>query len=71
MGFLKVFAFNNRQSYERLVNWINYIEEYVNLEEKVLFIIGNKIDIKPEEREVAKEEAEEIAKSKNAKYFET
>ena len=71
VGFFMVFAVNNRESYERLVNWINYIEDYVNLEEKVLFIIGNKTDVKPEERKVTKEEAEEIAKSKNAKYFET
>ena len=71
VGFFMVFAVNNRESYERLVNWINYIEDYVNLEEKVLFIIGNKTDVKPEEREVTKEEAKEIAKSKNAKYFET
>ena len=71
VGFFMVFAVNNRESYERLVNWINYIEDYVNLEEKVLFIIGNKTDVKPEERKVTKEEAKEIAKSKNAKYFET
>ena len=71
VGFFMVFAVNNKESYERLVNWINYFEDYVNLEEKVLFIIGNKTDVKPEERKVTKEEAEEIAKSKNAKYFET
>ena len=71
VGFFMVFAVNHRISYERIVHWITYIEEYVNLKEKVLFIIGNKSDVKPEEREVTKEEAEVFAKSKNAKYYET
>jgi len=70
-GFLMVFAVNDQKSFKKIVDWIAFIEEYVNLEEKVLFIIGNKIDVKPEEREVTKEEAEIFAKSKNAKYFET
>ena len=70
VGFFMVFAINHRKSYERIVHWISYIEEYVNLKEKVIFIIGNKSDVKPEEREVTKEEAEVFAKSKNAKYFE-
>ena len=70
-GFFMVFALDNRKSYERIVHWINYISDYVNLQEKILYIIGNKSDVKPEERVVTKEEAEEFSKNKNAKYFET
>ena len=48
-----------------------FYEEYANLEEKVLYLVGNKIDVEPECRQVAKEEAELFAKNKNFKYFET
>ena len=68
-GFLMVFAVDNKESYNRIVDWIDFIEEYVNLGGKVLFIIGNKIDVKPDKRLVKKEEAEIFAKNKNAKYF--
>jgi len=70
-GFLMVFAVNERKSFEKIVKWINFINDHVNLEEKVLFLIGNKCDLDPEEIEVKKEEAEKLAKSFNAKYFET
>ena len=70
-GYFMVFAVNNRRSFEKAIDWINLIEEYANLEENVLYLVGNKIDVEPECREVAKEEAELFAKSKNIKYFET
>ena len=70
-GFFMVFAVDNRKSFERIVTWIKYIEDYVNLEEKVIFIIGNKSDVKQEEREITKEEAENLAKGYQAKYLET
>jgi len=70
-GFLMVFAVDNKNSFNKIVDWINFIEDNVNLEEKVLYLIGNKIDVKTEVRQVTKEEAEEFANSKNAKYFET
>ena len=68
-GYFLIFAVNNRQSFEKAIKWIDYIGEYINLEEKVFYLIGNKID--EEEREVTKEEAEEFARKNNFKYFET
>jgi len=70
-GFFMVFAVDDEKSYKRIINWIDFIDQHVTLEEKVLYLIGNKIDVEPEERKITKEEAEKFAKSKNAKYFET
>jgi len=70
-GFVMVFAIDNRKSFETAKSWINFIKEYANLEEKVLYIVGNKSDVEPEKRQVTKEEAESYAKCMNIKYFET
>ena len=70
-GFFMVFAVDNRDSFIKIIDWIKFIDDHTNLDEKVLYLIGNKIDVELEERMVKKEEAEEFAKSKNAKYFET
>ena len=68
-GFLMVFAVDNRKSFEKVNDWIKFIDEHVDLKEKVLYLVGNKIDIK--EREVEKEEGEEFAKKMGIKYRET
>ena len=70
-GYFLVFAVDNKNSFLKINKFIDYIDDHVNLEEKVLYLIGNKIDVKPEDREVTKEEVEKFAKSKNVKYFET
>ena len=66
-----VFAVNNKESFNKIVDWIEFIDNHVTIGEKVLYLIGNKIDVNPKERMVTKEEAEEFAKSKNVKYLET
>ena len=68
-GFLMVFSVDNRETFERINDWINVISDEVNLEEKVIFLVGNKIDV--EKREVSNEEGINFAKEKNIKYFET
>ena len=68
-GIDLVFAIDNHNSYREIVDRIIYIEENVCLEKKVLFIIGNKIDVSG--REVRKKQVEEFAKRINIKYFET
>ena len=68
-GFFVVYAVNDRKSFECIDNWINTIEERCNLKNKVLILVGNKIDL--EKRQVTKEEATQFAEEKNLKYFET
>ena len=68
-GFLLIFSVDKKQTMERVSKWIESIEKNVNIDEKVLILVGNKIDIK--EREVSEEEGLNYAKEKNLKYFET
>lgn len=68
-GFLLVFAVDNRETFDKLENWIQNIYDSVPTEEKVIFLVGNKID--SPNRVVTKEEAEAFAKDKNFSYYET
>ena len=68
-GFLLVFSVDDRNTFERVNNWIEDINQIVNLDEKIIFLVGNKID-KPK-REVQYEEAEKFANENGMKYFET
>ena len=68
-GFLIVFDVNMKSTFERVIDWINFIDDRVNINEKVLILVGNKID--KEKREVSDEEVIKFAKEKKMKYFET
>ena len=69
-AFLLVFSINNRISFERISFWIDTIRDKVNLNGKVLALVGNKIDLE-NERKVSHEEASNLAKKYQMKYFET
>ena len=68
-GFMVIFSVIDRQSFERVGEWIDSIKDTVQLQTKSIYLIGNKIDVS--NREVLKEEAVEYAKMNNLKYFET
>ena len=64
-----VFSVDNEQSLEKISKWIENIEENVNRKEKVLILVGNKIDINI--RQVTHEGEMNFANERNMKYFET
>ena len=64
-----IFSVIDRQSFERVGEWIESIKDTVQLQTKSIYLIGNKIDVS--NREVLNEEAVEYAKMNNLKYFET
>ena len=70
-GFLIVFSVDNIKSFECLISWIQDIEEKVNRSEKIIILIGNKIDIEGEKRVIGNEKATAFAKKYKMKYFET
>ena len=68
-GFLLVFSVDNRETFDKLEEWVQNIYESVSIEEKVIFLVGNKID--SPNRVITREEAETYAKNKNFPYYET
>jgi small GTP-binding protein len=68
-GFLLVFSVDNRETFDKLDEWVQNIYDSVPIDEKVIFLVGNKID--SPDRVITKEEAEAYAKKKNFPYYET
>jgi len=68
-GFMIIFSVIDRESFERVGEWLDSIKDTVQISTKSIFLIGNKIDVP--KREVSNEEAYEYAKNNNIKYFET
>ena len=68
-GYVLVFSVEKKSTLDRISTWLKYLEDNVDLKEKGLILIGNKIDLP--EREVSTEDGKNFAKSYNIKYFET
>ena len=68
-GVFCVFDLSNKESFEKIKENINKCINLVAIPEECIFIIGNKSDLS--RREVEKENAEELAQSLKASYFET
>ena len=68
-GCFIVFDVTDRYSFEHLNEWIQLYCNFNQYPEKVLFLLGNKID--KENRMVSFEEGNNFAKSKEMSYFET
>ena len=68
-GFLLVYSVSDRNSFELLNDWLNTISDQCDINKKVLFLVGNKVDV--ENREVSNEEALSFAKNRKISYFET
>ena len=68
-GFLMVFSVDRAETLQKINYWLNFIDQHTNLKEKVLLLVGNKIDLP--NREVSNEEGFNFAKERKMKYFET
>ena len=68
-GFLLMFAINDEETFEALKEKLKRIQKN-DADKLPIILVGNKCDLQAE-RKVTKEQAEEFAKTINAKYFET
>ena len=66
-GFMVIFSVIDKDSFQKIGDWIESIKETVEISTKSIYLIGNKIDAP--NRVVLNEEAVEYAKNNNLKYF--
>ena len=70
-GIILVYSIDNKQSFENVKNiWINDINDYLNISNIPIILVGNKIDLR-NERIISEEEGRKLAIDNNFFFFET
>ena len=67
-GVIVVFDLTNRESFDRVIHWLNIVRDFSKKMPVALF--GNKSDLK-NERDITKEEIDSLCEKENLVYFET
>jgi small GTP-binding protein len=62
--FIIVYDVTNRKSFENVSQWLHKISEKVNIDEKIIVMLGNKIDER-DKRKVSYEEGKKLANKHN------
>ena len=68
-GIVLVFDLTDRNSFEKIREWVKQIQSYTQKESIAIVLLGNKCDA--ENKAVTSQEANEIANEYNMKFFET
>ena len=69
-GILLVYSIENKQSFEKITEWLKEIKDNAK-EEVIVFLIGNKCDLDNKERNVSKKEGELLAEKYNIPFYES
>jgi Ras-related protein Rab-6A len=63
-----VYDLNHHESFDAIINWLGFVNQYTNKDQVKLILIGNKKDL---ERKVTYNEGEALAKKEGMLFFET
>ena len=69
-GILLMYAINNKNSFKAIKDWINSIKESVDINKTGLIVIGNKIDLPPDQRKIDKELVESLKEREKVEVIE-
>ena len=69
-GILLVYSIENKQSFEKITEWLKEIKDNAK-EEVIVFLIGNKCDLDKNGRNVSKKEGELLAEKYNIPFYES
>nr|QZX57780.1 ras-related protein Rab18 [Locusta migratoria] len=70
-GAILVYDISNRTSFDRLETWLNELDLYSNRQNIVKMVVGNKIDVEQERREVKREEGLSFARRHATLFIES
>ena len=65
-----MYAINNKTSFRAIKDWINSIKESVDINKTGLIVIGNKIDLPPDQRIIDKDMIESLKEKENVEVIE-
>ena len=66
-----VYAIDDRNSFNALDQWLNKLNDTIDISKKPIIIIGNKSDVETEKRVVTYEEGKKYAEDKGYHFYET
>ena len=69
-GIILMYAINDLQSFKAIKEWINNIKEGIDINKVGLLIVGNKIDLPPEERKVDEEMVNSLKENEKIEVIE-
>ena len=69
-GILLMYAINNKTSFRAIKDWINSIKESVDINKTGLIVIGNKIDLPPEQRKIDNDMIESLKEKEKVEVIE-
>lgn len=61
---------SNKSTFDIINNWLSLVKDYCNVNEKLLFLVGNKCDLDIEKKEVSYDEGLSFAKENNMIFHE-
>ena len=69
-GIILVYSIDNEYTFNNIKNWINSINDYIDISKTSIILVGNKKDLE-NERIISEEEGRKIAEDYNFKFYET
>jgi len=69
-GAILTYDIGNKKSFDSVEYWIEELNEHVRAENLVLFLVGNKKDLPPEERQIQTATAAKIAEEQKMLFLE-
>ena len=69
-GIILVYSIDNKNTFNNIKNWINSINDYIDISKTPIILVGNKKDLE-NERIISEEEGRKIAEDYNFKFYET
>ena len=70
-GIILVYSIDNEYTFNNIKNWINSINDYIDISKTPIILVGNKKDLENERIISEEEEGRKIAEDYNFKFYET
>ena len=69
-GIILMYSIDNKESYDTILDILQFLKRFKNFKQKYIVIIGNKIDINGNQRQISYEKALKLSEKNNFLFYE-